>query len=119
MFDSIINVLKSMRKVFVFQNLLLLLIRVKVESAKKWTFSQMKVLMLEERLKKKKKTFEHFGNPFLYSWFDTRRRILMTAEESKDSANGDKLAANMAMATDMYKSWLMSSGETSMFLDIR
>jgi hypothetical protein len=41
----------------------------------------------------------------------------MTAEESKDSANGDKLAANMAMATDMYKSWLMSSGETSM-LDI-
>jgi hypothetical protein len=42
----------------------------------------------------------------------------MTAEESKDSANGDKLAANMAMATDMYKSWLMSSGETSMFLDI-
>jgi hypothetical protein len=24
----------------------------------------------------------------------------------------------MAMATDMYKSWLMSSGETSMFLDI-
>jgi hypothetical protein len=25
------------------------------------------------------------------------------AEESKDSANGDKLAANMAMATDMYK----------------
>jgi hypothetical protein len=38
----------------------------------------------------------------------------MTAEESKDSANGDKLAA-MAMATDMYKSWLMSSGETSMF----
>jgi hypothetical protein len=27
-------------------------------------------------------------------------------------------AANMAMATDMYKSWLMSSGETSMFLDI-
>jgi hypothetical protein len=23
----------------------------------------------------------------------------MTAEESKDSANGDKLAANMAMAT--------------------
>jgi hypothetical protein len=42
----------------------------------------------------------------------------MTAEESKDS-NGDKLAANMAMATDMYKSWLMSSGETSMFLDKR
>jgi hypothetical protein len=41
----------------------------------------------------------------------------MTAEESKDSANGDKLAANMAMATDMYKSWLMSSGETC-FLDI-
>jgi hypothetical protein len=40
----------------------------------------------------------------------------MTAEESKDSANGDKLAANV-MATDMY-SWLMSSGETSMFLDI-
>jgi hypothetical protein len=40
--------------------------------------------------------------------------FLMT-EESKDSANGDKLAANMAMATDMYKSWLMSSGETSMF----
>jgi hypothetical protein len=38
----------------------------------------------------------------------------MTAEESKDSANGDKLAANMAMATDN-KSWLMSSGETSMF----
>jgi hypothetical protein len=37
----------------------------------------------------------------------------MTAEESKDSANGDKLA-NMAMATDMYKDW-MSSGETSMF----
>jgi hypothetical protein len=63
MFDSIINVLKSMRKVFVFQNLLLLLIRVKVESAKKWTFSQMKVLMLEEPLKKKK-DFEHFGNPF-------------------------------------------------------
>jgi hypothetical protein len=31
----------------------------------------------------------------------------MTAEESKDSANGDKLAANV-MATDMYKSWLMS-----------
>jgi hypothetical protein len=27
----------------------------------------------------------------------------MTAEESKDSANGDKLAAKMAMATDMYK----------------
>jgi hypothetical protein len=25
----------------------------------------------------------------------------MTAEESKDSANGDKLAANMAMATVM------------------
>jgi hypothetical protein len=37
----------------------------------------------------------------------------MTAEESKDSANGDKLAANMA--TDMYKSWLMSSGETLCF----
>jgi hypothetical protein len=27
-------------------------------------------------------------------------------------------AANMAMATDMYKSWLMSSGETLCFLDI-
>jgi hypothetical protein len=39
--------------------------------------------------------------------FDDCRRI-------KDSANGDKLAANMAN-TDMYKSWLMSSGETSMF----
>jgi hypothetical protein len=68
--------------------------------------------MLEERLKQK--DFEHFGNPLQPTrcWFDTCRRILMTAEESKDSANGDKLAANMAMATDMYKSWLMSSGET-------
>jgi hypothetical protein len=35
MFDSIIKRMKkSMRKVFVFQNLLLLLIRVKLESAK-------------------------------------------------------------------------------------
>jgi hypothetical protein len=41
----------------------------------------------------------------------------MTAEESKDSLTA-MFAANMAMATDMYKSWLMSSGETSMFLDI-
>jgi hypothetical protein len=39
----------------------------------------------------------------------------MTAEESKDSANGDKLAANMAMLLICTKSWLMSSGETSMF----
>jgi hypothetical protein len=46
----------------------------------------------------KTKDFEHFGNPFSHRrcWFDTCRRILMTAEESKDSANGDKLAANMA-----------------------
>jgi hypothetical protein len=70
--------------------------------------------MLEERLKTKK-DFEHFGNPFTtgvaglihVGEFDDCRRI-------KDSANGDKLAANMAN-TDMYKSWLMSSGETSMF----
>jgi hypothetical protein len=41
--------------------------------------------MLEERLKTKK-DFEHFGNPFTAGcWFDTCRRILMTAEESKDS----------------------------------
>jgi hypothetical protein len=49
--------------VFVFQNLLLLLIRVK-RNAKAMTFSQMKVLMLEELKQKKKKDFEHFGNPF-------------------------------------------------------
>jgi hypothetical protein len=35
-------------------------------------------------------------------------------EESKDLLTAISFA-NMAMATDMYKSWLMSSGETSMF----
>jgi hypothetical protein len=69
--------------------------------------------MLEERLKTKK-DFEHLV--ILYSrrcWFDTCRRILMTAEESKDLPR----RCLLAMATDMYKSWLMSSGETSV-LDI-
>jgi hypothetical protein len=44
-----------MRKVFVFQNLLLLLIRVK-RMLKAMDISQMKVLMLEEPKTKKKKT---------------------------------------------------------------
>jgi hypothetical protein len=38
----------------------------------------------------------------------------MTAEESKDPVTAISLLQH-AMATDMYKSWLMSSGETSMF----
>jgi hypothetical protein len=61
----------------------------------------MKVLMLEEP--KTKKTLSTLVILLQPQAFDTCRRILMTAEESKDSANGDKLAANMAMATDMYK----------------
>jgi hypothetical protein len=76
-----------------------------VDKSKSWNqlkamdISQMKVL--EERLKNKK-DFEHFGNFYSHRrcWFDTCRRIFDDCRRIKDSAN-DKLAANMAMATDM------------------
>jgi hypothetical protein len=80
-----------MRKVFVFQ-ICTTVDKVKLESAKSNGFSQMKRLaMLEERLKQK--DFEHFGESFYslgVAGLITCGRILMTAEESKDSANGDK-----------------------------
>jgi hypothetical protein len=84
MFDSIIKRIEKYEEVFVFQNLLLLLIRVKVGISKAMDiFSDEGVN--EERLKQKK-TLSTLV--ILYShrrcWFDTCRRILMTAEESKD-----------------------------------
>jgi hypothetical protein len=61
MFDSIIKRIEKYEEVFVFQNLLLLLIRVKVGISKAMDiFSDEGVN--EERLKQKK-DFEHFGNP--------------------------------------------------------
>jgi hypothetical protein len=54
MFDPIIKRIEKYEKVSFFKNLLLLLIRVKVESAKSNGHFPMKVLMLEERLKQKR-----------------------------------------------------------------
>jgi hypothetical protein len=93
-----------------------------VDKSKSWNQLKAMDIFSDEgvnvRRAPKTKDFEHFGNPFTATGVAGLIHVgefLMTAEESKDSANGDKLAANMAMATDMYKSWLMSSGETSMF----
>jgi hypothetical protein len=61
MFDSIIKRIEKYEEGVRFSKSAATVDKSKSWNQQKWTFSQMKVLMLEEP-KNKKKDFEHFGN---------------------------------------------------------